>query len=95
MCCCRERAWVGPSDDNNLNYMQGTVTQDTKINAFGCFNAHSVSMLHFIEGVMNKELNLYIIQMVVKSSIGDLFRYTDYMFMQYKDPKYTAKAMKM
>lgn len=92
-CSIRERAWVGPGDESNLNCMQGTVKHDTKINVWGCFAAHKVGRLHLIEGIMNKEMYLDILQTVAKPSIEDLFPDDDYMFMQDNDPKHTSKVV--
>ena len=92
-CSIRERAWFGPDDDSNLNCMQGTVKHDTKINVWGCFAAHGVGRLHLIDGIMNKEIYLDILQTVALPSIEELFPDDDYMFMQDNDPKHTAKVV--
>ena len=90
----RFRVWTRPGERCDPRCMKSTVKHSKKINVWGCFAAHSVGRLHRIEGIMDKQMFLDILQTVAKPSCEELFPDDDYMFQQDNDPKHTAKVVK-
>lgn len=76
------------------NCLVGTVKHDKKINVWGCFSASGVGSLRGIEGIMNQEIYLDIVEEPMLHSDHLLFGRENWIFQQDNDPKHTVNRVK-
>lgn len=86
----RKRVWPTHNERYALNCLIGTVKHDKKVNIWGCFSANGVGRLHRIEGIMNQEIYLDILEDAMLNSADILFGRENWTFQQDNDPKHTA-----
>jgi hypothetical protein len=90
----RRRVWRLPNERYNPKKMRATVEHDVKINVWGGFCASGKTALSKIEGNMNAEQYIEILQDTMYPSARALFRDGNFIFQQDNDPKHTARATK-
>jgi hypothetical protein len=74
--------------------MLGTVKHDKKINVWDCFCATGVGNLYLIEGIMDQEIYLTILEETMVHSVDLLFGRENWHFQQDNGPKHTAIHVK-
>lgn len=86
----RRHVWRRPGERYDKRCTVATVKHDVKIMVWGCFAAHSVGPLHLIDGIMDKNVYLSILEDQVHPTIDTLFGGENYYFQQDNDPKHTS-----
>lgn len=71
-----------------------TVKHDEKIMVWGCFAARGIGHLHRIEGIMNKNMYVGILEDHMYPSAVDLFDEEEWIFQEDNDPKHTSRLAK-
>ena len=89
----RRRVWRLHNSRYKPRYCNGTVKHDTKIMVWGCFAAHGVGHLKRIEGIMDAQKYLDILDEPMIHSADLLFGRDNWKFQQDNDPKHTAKVV--
>lgn len=89
----RKRVWRMHNERYAPNCILGTVKHDKKINVWGCFCSTGVGRLHLIQGIMDQEQYLDILEEPMLHSADVLFGRENWIFQQDNDPKHTAKRV--
>ena len=86
----RTRCYRLVGEKYNPECMQGSVKHDEKTMVWGCFAAHGVGDLHWIQGIMVKETYHQILINHMRPSAARLFPQGNFTFQHDNDPKHTA-----
>jgi transposase len=87
------RVWRLHNSRYDLHYCIPTIKHDVKINVWGSFSAGGVGILHKIEGIMNQNVYMDIIEDCMIPSADKLFGRENWLFQQDNDPKHTAHSV--
>lgn len=85
------RVWRTPDEANHPSCTRATVKHDEKIMVWGCFAAHGTGHLYRIEGIMNKNIYVGILEDHMYPSAVDLFGEEEWIFQEDNDPKHTSR----
>lgn len=92
--CRAKRVWRMEGERYSPNCTRGTLKHDIKINVWGAFCARGVGRLVFIQGVMDQDVYLDILEEPMLHSADLLLGRHNWWFQQDNDPKHTAKRVK-
>lgn len=90
----KKRVWRLHNERYSQNCMVGTIKHDKKINVWGCFCATGVGHLCLIEGIMDQEIYVNILEEPMVHSADLLLGRENWHFQQDNDPKHTAIHVK-
>jgi len=90
----KTRVWRLPNERHKPWATKANVKHDSKINVWGSFSATGVGILHKIDGIMNKEQYLDIMENCMQPSKDMLFGPGNGIFQQDNDPKHTSNIVK-
>lgn len=71
-----------------VKYGEGSVV------VWGCMNSQGVENLHFIDSIMNQDINLNILRSRLTESVEKMGIKVDFVFTLDNDPKHTARKVK-
>lgn len=94
----RIRVWRLPSERYEPFATRATVKHDKKINVWGCFAARGVGKIRRVNGILERNQMLTILQESMMDSVHQLFPQApaadNYIFQQDNDPKHTSNLVK-
>jgi hypothetical protein len=93
-CQARLGRWVPAHEDFANMRLKGTVKHERKIMVWGCFSRHGMGELHWIDGKINKEQYLEILEGKFTLSADRLFSEGNFIFQQDNDPKHTSHVVR-
>jgi hypothetical protein len=90
----RERCWRLPHERYLSHCITATVKHEKKINVWGCFSVNGVGNLYLIDGILDAEKYVTILENEMLPSKTKLFGRRKFIFQQDNDPKHTANVTK-
>lgn len=90
----RLRVWRMHNERYDVRCIKGSVKHDVKINVWGAFCGHGVGRLRLIDGIMDKDIYLDILEEPMLHSADLLFGREIWLFQHDNDPKHTALCVK-
>lgn len=88
------RVWRVPNSRYDCKNMRSTIKHDKKINVWGGFCASAKTELRLIEGIMETNQYLEIMEDTMVPGAVKLFGDGEFTFQQDNDPKHTARRTK-
>ncbi len=90
----KRRVWRRVGERYSQECTVGTLKHDKKIQVWGCFASHGVGRLYRVQGILERNQFLRIMEHQFLPSAQALFPDGNYLFQQDNDPKHTAKVVK-
>ena len=81
-------------EEINESHINQTVKHPDKKMFWGCFSYYGVGSLHLVEGMMNLDKYLYVLEQKVIPEMGKRFTDGSGVFQQDQAPCHTSKKVK-
>jgi transposase len=89
----KKKVWRRYNERYSPQCTVGTVKHDQKIMVWGCFTGHGVGRLYLVEGIMEQNQYIRILEQEMLPSAQNLFGDRYWAFQQDNDPKHTARRV--
>jgi len=89
----KKKVWRRHNERYSPQCTVGTVKHDQKIMVWGCFTGHGVGRLYLVEGILEQNQYIRILEHEMLPSAQNLFGDRYWALQQDNDPKHTARRV--